>query len=272
MVFGPLVDAAWLRQHLTDGDVRVIDFRWYLRGKQGREEYLKGHIPSAAFVDLDEVTGEGPGRHPLPTRERFETAMRRAGVNSATRVVAYDDLGGSVASRLWFLLRYFGHREVAVLDGGLQAWGSGLETTVPQVVHGDFRAGEPDLSKVLDVEAVRNLRGVPLIDARAPERYRGDTEPVDPKAGHIPGALNAPFAGNLAADGRFKSPAELHERFSELGAQNGAVFYCGSGVNATHEVLAMEIAGLPDARMYEGSWSDWSNRDLPVAIGSEPGQ
>lgn len=271
MSFGPLVDAAWLRKHLTDGDLRLIDFRWYLRGKQGREEYLKGHIPGAVFVDLEEVTGEGPGRHPLPTREQFETAMRKAGVNSATRVVAYDDAGGSVASRLWFLLRYFGHREAAVLDGGLQTWESALETEASHVSPGDFRAGAPDHSKVLDVEAVRHLRGVPLIDARAPTRYRGETEPVDPKAGHIPGALNAPFLGNLRADGRFKSPDELRERFSELGDENGAVFYCGSGVNATHEVLAMEIAGLPNARIYEGSWSDWSRRDLPVATGTEPG-
>lgn len=270
MAFGPLVDADWLREHLTDQDVRVIDFRWYLRGKQGRDEYSKGHIPGAVFVDLEEVTGKGPGRHPLPTREQFESAMRKAGVSSQTKVIAYDDEGDSVASRLWFLLRYFGHQHQAVLDGGLQAWESPLETAVPHVSAGDFRAAEPDHSKILDFQAVRNLRGVPLIDARAPERYRGETEPVDPKLGHIPGALNAPFRGNLRPDGRFKSPSELRERFAKLGAENGAVFYCGSGVNATHEVLAMEIAGLPNARIYEGSWSDWSRRDLPVATGPEP--
>lgn len=271
MAFGPLVSADWLHEHLTDHDVRVIDFRWYLRGKRGRDEYLKGHIPGAVFVDLESVTGKGPGRHPLPTREQFESAMQEAGVSSQTKVIAYDDEGDSVASRLWFLLRYFGHPHEAVLDGGLQAWGSQLETEVPHVARGDFRAGQPDRSKVLDVETVSNLHGVPLIDARAPERYRGETEPVDPKAGHIPGALNAPFRGNLGPDGRFKSPSELRERFAKLGAEKGAVFYCGSGVNATHEVLAMEIAGLPNARIYEGSWSDWSRRDLPVATGPEPG-
>lgn len=271
MAFGPLVDAEWLRRHLNEEDMRVVDFRWYLLGKKGFDEYAKGHIPNAVFVDVDEVTGQGPGRHPLPTREQFEAAMRKAGISSETRVVAYDDSGGSVASRLWFLLRYFGHRHQAVLDGGIQAWVSPLTTDVPDVRAGDFRAAEPDRSQILDFEAVRKLDGVPLIDARAPERYRGEKEPIDPKAGHIPGALSAPFRGNVAPDGRFKSPAELRERYIALGAEKGAVFYCGSGLNATNDVLAMEIAGLPNARLYEGSWSDWSSRDLPIATGPEPG-
>jgi len=270
-VFGPLVDAAWLREHLDDPDVRVIDFRWYLLGRKGPEEYARGHIPGAVFVELDDVTGkEGGGRHPMPTAEQFEREMRKAGVNGSTRVVVYDDAGASVAARLWFLLSYFGHRAQAVLDGGIGAWGGPLDTEATHVAPGDFAAGPPDERLVLDFEDVRRLRGVALIDARAGERYRGEKEPIDPKAGHIPGAVNAPFMENVAADGRFKSPQELRSRYERLGADEGAVFYCGSGVNASHHLLAMAVAGLPNARLYAGSWSDWSNRDLPVATGSEP--
>jgi thiosulfate/3-mercaptopyruvate sulfurtransferase len=273
VTFGPLVDAGWLRDHCDDRDVRIVDFRWYLLDRKGHDEYMRGHIPGAVFVDLEAVTGkEGGGRHPLPTARQFEEEMRRAGVGLGTRVVAYDDVGGSIAARLWFLLEWFGHRAQAVLDGGLQAWDGPLATHAPHLPRGDFRAGEPDRSRVLDVAAVSELKGVPLLDARAPERYRGEKEPVDPKAGHIPGALCAPWSGNLGPDGRFKTPAELRHRFADLGATDGAVAYCGSGVNACHELLAMRVAGLPDARLYAGSWSDWSNRDLPIATGKEPGQ
>lgn len=271
MTFGPLVDAGWLREHITDPDVRVIDFRWYLKGRDGRREYVRGHIPGAVFIGLEDVTGqEGAGRHPLPDAEQFEREMRKAGVAPTTKVVAYDDAGGSVAARLWFLLGYFGHDAQAVLDGGLQAWGGPLETDIPSVEQGHFRAQPADRRRVLDFDQVRGLRGVPLIDARAGERYRGETEPVDPKAGHIPGALSAPFTENLDPDGRFKSPSDLRRRYEELGAEHGAVFYCGSGVNATHHVLAMELAGLPNARLYAGAWSDWSRRDAPVATGTKP--
>lgn len=271
MKFGPLVDAAWLREHINDPDVRVIDFRWYLKGRLGREEYSRGHVRGAVFVDLEDVTGRnGAGRHPLPSAEQFEHEMRKAGVNRITKVVAYDDAGGSVAARLWFLLGYFGHGAQAVLDGGLQAWGEPLQTEVPEVDAGDFAARPPDHSRVLAFEEVRDVRGVPVIDARAGERYRGETEPIDPRAGHIPGALSAPFTENLGPDGRFKSPAELRRRYAELGAESGAVFYCGSGVNATHHLLAMELAGLPNARLYAGAWSDWSRRDAPIATGSKP--
>jgi thiosulfate/3-mercaptopyruvate sulfurtransferase len=271
MKFGPLVDAGWLRAHIRDDDVRVIDFRWYLKGRNGHDEYLRGHIPGAVFVDLEAVTGtEGGGRHPLPTREQFEAEMRSAGVSSSTRVVVYDDAGASVAARLWFLLGFFGHRAQAVLDGGIGAWGGPLDTAVPRVAPGDFHAAAPDESRIVHFESVRDLRGVPLIDARAGERYRGETEPIDPKAGHVPGALNAPYTENVGADGRMKSSDELRRRYAELGAEKGAVFYCGSGVNATQHLLAMAVAGLPNARLYAGSWSDWSNRDLPVATGSEP--
>jgi thiosulfate/3-mercaptopyruvate sulfurtransferase len=271
MTFGPLVDSDWLRAHLDDAGVRVIDFRWYLIERDGREEYLRAHIPGAVFVDLEAVTGrDGWGRHPLPTTNLFEAAMRRAGVSDGTRVVVYDDSGGSIAARLWFLLRWFGHDAQAVLDGGLQAWGQPLDRVIPVVPQGSFTAREPDRSRVLDYDAVRELQGVPLIDGRAGERYRGETEPVDPKAGHIPGAVNRPWNQNLEPDGRFKTPAELRQGFVDIGAERGAVLYCGSGVNACHNLLAMELAGLPNGRVYAGSWSDWASRDAPVATGSRP--
>ena len=270
--FGPLISADWLHEHIGDHDVRVIDFRWYLVGRKGAEEYAKGHIPGAAFVELDDITGKGPGRHPLPTLDQFQAAMRTAGVDDATAVVVYDDVGGSVAARLWFLLRWFGHERQAVLDGGLQAWGEPLETAAQHVREGGFTARGPDRSRILDFDEVAQQRGVPVIDSRAGERYRGEKEPVDPKAGHIPGARNAPFAGNLQEDGRFKSRDELRRRFEEVGVdpEKGAVVYCGSGVNACHNLLAMELAGVKNVRLYEGSWSDWSSRDAPVATGAEP--
>ncbi|TME98692.1 MAG: sulfurtransferase [Chloroflexi bacterium] len=270
--FGPLISADWLHEHIDDHDVRVIDFRWYLVGRKGAEEYAKGHIPAAAFVELDDVTGKGPGRHPLPTLEQFQAAMRTAGVDDATAVVVYDDVGGSVAARLWFLLRWFGHERQAVLDGGLPAWGGPLETAAQHVREGGFTARRPDRSRILDFDEVAQHRGVPVIDSRAGERYRGEKEPVDPKAGHIPGARNAPFAGNLQEDGRFKSHDELRRRFEDVGVdpEKGAVVYCGSGVNACHNLLAMELAGVKNVRLYEGSWSDWSSRDAPVATGAEP--
>lgn len=272
MSFGPLVDAGWLGQHLGYHDLRVIDFRWYLQGRNGRDEYERGHIPGAVFVDLEAVTGsEGGGRHPLPAAAQFEREMRRAGVSAATRVVVYDDeKAAPTASRLWFLLGYFGHRARAVLDGGIGAWRGPLEAGAPDVPPGDFEAAAPDHALVLDVEGVRTLRGVPLIDARAPARYRGETEPIDPKAGHIPGALNRPYSANVQPDGRMKPAAVLRSELEALGAGAGAVFYCGSGVNATQQLLAMQVAGLPNARLYAGSWSDWSNRDLPVATGPDP--
>jgi thiosulfate/3-mercaptopyruvate sulfurtransferase len=273
MTFGPLVTPEWLHEHIDDDDLRIVDFRWSLVGGSGRHAYDRGHIPGAAFVELEAVTGAGGGRHPLPTGARFEVEMRRAGVATDSRVVVYDDAGGSIASRLWFLLRWFGHESQAVLDGGLGAWGEPLTTDAPIAWRGNFRSREPDRSRVLDFEDVRKLTGVCLLDARAGERYRGEKEPVDPKAGHIPGALSAPWSENLGPDGRFKSPAELRQRFADLGAdgEDGAVVYCGSGVNATHDLLAMELAGLKKGRLYAGSWSDWSNRDAPIATGKDPG-
>jgi thiosulfate/3-mercaptopyruvate sulfurtransferase len=271
--FGPIVSPEWLHEHIDDTDLRVIDFRWSLKGGSGREAYDRGHIPGAVFVELEAVTGkEGGGRHPLPTGEQLEREMRKAGVMNNHKVVVYDDAGGSVASRLWFLLRWFGHESQAVLDGGIGAWGEPLTTDQPVRRRANFSSREPDRSKVLDFEDVRKLTGAVLLDARLGERYRGEVEPVDPKAGHIPGALSAPWQENLGSDGRFKSPDQLRRRFADLGvdAANGAVAYCGSGVNATHDLLAMEIAGLKNGRLYAGSWSDWSNRDAPIATGKDP--
>ncbi len=280
--FGPLVSPDWLRKHLGEPDLRIIDFRWYLTGRQGRDAYLGGHIPGAAFVDLDAVTGTGPGRHPLPARQQFQDEMRRVGVSGSTRVVVYDDAGGSIAARLWFLLGWFGHGAQAVLDSGLQGWGQPLETAIPLVQPGNFKARAPQKARILDFEQVKRLSsargrgartGRVIIDARVGERYRGEHEPIDPKKGHIPGAVSAPWIDNLDSDARFKSPEELRRRFEALGVDgaDGAVVYCGSGVNACHDLLALEVAGVPDVRLYEGSWSDWSSRDAPVATGKEPG-
>jgi thiosulfate/3-mercaptopyruvate sulfurtransferase len=275
MRFGPLVTADWLREHLRDPDISVIDFRWYLLDRNGRDEYARGHIPDAVFVDLEAVTGKqdsnARGRHPLPTAAQFEAEMRQAGIDENTKVVVYDDAGGSVAARLWFLLGWFGHGAQAVLDGGLQSWGGPLDRSITTPSAGSFQSREPDRARILDFEEVCGLEGVPVLDARAGERFRGEKEPVDPKAGHIPGALSAPWMDNLGPDGRFKSPEELRERFAALGADDGAVVYCGSGVNATHHLLAMDVAGLRNGRLYAGSWSDWSNREAPVATGKEPG-
>jgi thiosulfate/3-mercaptopyruvate sulfurtransferase len=273
--FGPLVSPKWLRDHIGEPDLRVVDFRWYLAGRQGRDAYLGGHIPGAVFVDLDAVTGTGAGRHPLPTRQKFQDEMRLAGVSAGSRVVVYDDAGGSIAARLWFLLGWFGHGAQAVLDSGLQGWADPLETAVPFVQPGDFKARAPKRARIADFKQVSGLSkadGAVLLDARVGERYRGEKEPIDPKAGHIPGAISAPWIDNLDAEARFKSPDELRRRYEALGVdgKKGAVVYCGSGVNACHDLLALEIAGVADVRLYEGSWSDWSSRDAPVAIGKEP--
>ena len=277
--FGPLVSPEWLHEHSADADLRIVDFRWYLTGRQGRDAYLGGHIPGAVFVDLDAVTGKGPGRHPLPTKQQFQAEMRRAGITDSTKVIVYDDAGGSIAARLWFLLGWFGHGAQAVLDSGLQGWGQPLETEVSEVRAGNFKACAPERSRILNFEQVKRLstagRGKAraervLIDARVGERYRGDREPIDPKKGHIPGAVSAPWIDNLDANARFKSPEELRRRYEGLGVDGSAAVYCGSGVNACHDLLALELAGISDVRLYEGSWSDWSSRDAPVATGDKP--
>jgi thiosulfate/3-mercaptopyruvate sulfurtransferase len=272
--FGPLVQAGWLAEHAADPDLRIVDLRWYLDGRSGRDAYRRGHIPGAVFVDLDsEITGkEGPGRHPLPSPEDFQAAMRRAGVNRQSRVVVYDDAGGFSGARLWWLLRRFGHSRVAVLDGGLQLWPGELETGEAEMPAGDYLALAPEPGQVLDREAVRTRGSATvLLDARAGERFRGETEPMDPRAGHIPGAINAYWQENLGPDGRFLPAGQLRARYVRLGVEAGeqVVAYCGSGVSAIHDLLALEVAGLGGGRLYEGSWSDWSRHpELPAETGT----
>src|SRR5947209_4680796 len=214
--FGPLVDAGWLADHLGDPDLRLIDVRWYLKGRSGRDAYESGHLPGAVFMDLEkDITApEGPGRHPIPSAQQFQEAMRGAGVDNGSKVVVYGDDGAYSSARVWWLLTYFGHPEVAVLDGGIAAWSGPLDS-VPVTVHrGDFTVRPPLTQMVVDRDYVRSVRDAVLIDARAPERYRGDTEPIDSKAGHIPGAQNVCWRTNLDDEWRFKSPAELRRLYA----------------------------------------------------------
>jgi thiosulfate/3-mercaptopyruvate sulfurtransferase len=254
----------------------VLDVRWRLGGPPGRELYAAGHIPRAAFVDLDKDLAGPPGpggRHPLPAAADFERAMRRAGVSDETPVVVYDDADSTAAARAWWLLRYFGHRSVRVLDGGFRAWTAAGH---PAGTADDFDGGAGDFTAhpgqlaVLDAAGAASLAGTGLLlDARAAERYRGEVEPVDPVAGHIPGAISAPTSENVNSDGTFRSAGELADRFRALGAADGRSVgtYCGSGVTAAHEVLALTLAGLP-AALYPGSWSGWiTDPSRPVATG-----
>jgi thiosulfate/3-mercaptopyruvate sulfurtransferase len=268
-----VVSTEWLAEHLADGGVRVADVRWYLDpARVGRDAYAAGHIPGALFFDVDRDLSSpggrrgGPlGRHPWPTPERIQEVMTAAGIGPDTLVVAYDDQAGATAARLWFVLRAHGHDRAAVLDGGLAKWlaeGRPLTTDVPAYEPRPFTAR---LRPELLASREELLSGAPLVlDARAPERYRGETEPVDPRAGHIPGAKSAFFAQNLA-DGVFRSPAELRARYAALGADAATpVVYCGSGVTACHDLLALHHAGLP-GRLYPGSWSEWSSHpELPI--------
>jgi thiosulfate/3-mercaptopyruvate sulfurtransferase len=258
----------------------LLDIRWSLTGPPGVAAYRAGHLPGAVFVDLDADLAAPPGpggRHPLPDPERFAAAMRRAGVSAGRLVVVYDEADATAAARGWWLLRYFGHEAVRVLDGGYRAWAAagGQIVTGDQDAPGpgDFTA-RPGHLPLLDADGAARLasEGV-LLDARAAERYRGEVEPVDPVAGHIPGAVSAPTTGNLAPDGRLLPPAGLRARFARLGASASAGeagkvgAYCGSGVTAAHEVLALAVGGIP-AALYVGSWSDWITQPgRPVATG-----
>ncbi|MFC4982117.1 sulfurtransferase [Streptomyces atroolivaceus] len=253
----------------------LLDVRWQLGGPNGRADYEAGHLPGAVFVDLDsELAGPAGsgGRHPLPDPEAFGAVMRRAGVGRATPVVVYDGGQGWAAARAWWLLRWTGHRDVRVLDGGLAAWTGELTTGIPEPAEGDFRP-EPGAIGLLDADAAAELaRSGLLLDARAPERYRGDVEPIDRVGGHIPGAVSAPTTQNVGEDGRFLPAGTLASRFSALGADGdtGIGVYCGSGVSGAHEVLALELAGHR-AALYAGSWSEWtSDESRPVATGPEP--
>lgn len=261
----------------------LLDVRWQLTTAtaagaapfDGRAAFAAGHIPGAVFVDLDaDLAGPpGPaGRHPLPGTEHFGEAMRTAGVSSDRPVVVYDGGQGWAAARTWWMLRWTGHPEVRVLDGGLAAWDGPVATGSEEPAPGDFRP-VPGALPLLDADGAAALaRTGLLLDARADERYRGEVEPIDPVGGHIPGAVSAPTAQNVTGDGRFLSAAELADRFTSLGATAGAEVgvYCGSGVSAAHEVLALTIAGIP-AALYVGSWSQWSaDGNRPVAVGPDP--
>ncbi len=274
----PLITVDALAARLDDPDLRLCDVRWYLTDPgRGRREYEAAHLPGAVFVDLEaDLTGPtGPGRHPLPSPGRFATRMGELGVGRHHTVVVYDDGGGGVAARLWWMLRGIGVASVFVLDGGLSAWRAAalpLTTEVPRPSPVDLPA-PPTWPGVVDRSFVSaRLGSFDLIDARASERYRGEVEPVDPLAGHIPTAVNLPYTENLDETGRFRAPAELAARYAGLGAGRPIVAYCGSGVTACHAILALELAGVSGVLLYEGSWSDWSSVEgAPVAVGPDPG-
>jgi len=278
----PLVSVAWLAAAGRAPDVHVFDVRFYLGAKNARDEYAKGHIPGAVFVDLDvelaAPRGAGPGRHPLPKADDFAETLARLGVTSDSIVVAYDDAGGSIAARFWWMLRHFGHDIGHVLDGGLQAWthaGHGLTTEETRPA----RAPRLTLSTrddVVDKGAVARLAqraDARVFDARATPRFEGKIEPIDARPGHVPGARSAPFVDNLVApEGPFLPVEELTRRWAARGALSAAevACYCGSGVTACHDVLALQLAGRADVRLYEGSWSDWAaDPNLEAAVGPE---
>lgn len=272
MTYTTLIDAETLAQHFNDPDWIIVDCRFDLGNPEaGRSAYEQGHILHARYAHLDTdlsdkrpgPNGEFRGRHPLPTREQFIDTLRNWGVNPQSQVVAYDAHGGMFAARLWWMLRWCGHENVAVLDGGLPAWSAlklPLSTDVPSQAKGSIELRESLVNTVDAEQLVANLQQPKLtvVDARSPDRYRGENETLDPVGGHIPGAKNRFFRENLQADGRFKSAQQLREEFSEVLTQpEQAVMQCGSGVTACHNLLALEVAGLKGAALYPGSWSEW---------------
>jgi len=279
LVAGPLISVAELESALKEPrPPTVLDVRWSLAGPSGMGSYRAGHLPGAGFVDLDRDLAGPPGargRHPLPDRKVLTGVLRRAGISADTEVVVYDEADSIAAARAWWVLRHAGLRRVRVLDGGLRAWRAaglplGTEEPDPDPSSVAARAG---CLPVLDATgaAVTARDGV-LLDVRASERYRGEVEPIDSVAGHIPGAVNAPTTGNVRPDGHFLRPEELRARFTALGVRDGVRVgvYCGSGVTAAHTVLALTVAGLPGA-LYVGSWSEWiTDPSRPVAVGSAP--
>ncbi|MFI2563274.1 sulfurtransferase [Paenarthrobacter sp. NPDC018779] len=275
-----LIDAAGLQRRLDAGERTVLlDVRWVLGRTDGHSEYVAGHIPGAVFVDLPSELADHAqpslGRHPLPSVARFQEAARRWGINDGDTVVAYDNSGSMAAARVWWMLRNAGVASVYLLDGGLAAWraaGNRVEAgeVTPDV--GQVTLGDGAMATIGEGEAAQWHGERLLLDARAGERYRGEVEPIDPRAGHIPGAVSAPTTANVTADGTFLPAAELRERFEELGvgASSEVAVYCGSGVTAAHQIAALEIAGF-EAALFPGSFSQWSNNDAnPVAVGDRP--
>jgi len=277
----PLISPEELASRIDEPDLRIVDVRWYL-GKpgDGRAAFDAGHLPGAIHLDIDAglTAPAGPGRHPLPEPADLAAYLGAAGIGDDDFVVAYDDVGGWIAARLWWMLDNLGHARVAVLDGGLPGWTAlGLPITTDEP---DAEPAELHLaghwSRIVDrgdlLGRLRSTRRPVVLDARAGPRYRGEVEPIDPAAGHIPTALSAPTDGNLGPDGRFLAPDLLRARYAALGADGSDVITsCGSGVSACHIALAMRIGGLPDPVLYPGSWSDWSTAGYPVATGPEPG-
>ena len=269
---GPLISVDEAAELL--GSATFLDVRYRMGGgPAGPEEHAIGHVPGASYVDMDTALAAPPGaggRHPLPEPAVFESAMRAAGVSGDRTAVVYDDWAGHAAARCWWLLRYHGHRDVRVLDGGWSAWtaaGQPVGTGPAAVVEPGTFAAAPGAMPVVTVDDVGSV--AVLVDARAAVRYRGETEPVDPVAGRIPGAVNVPTSLNLTDDGRFRPAAELREVYAAVGASGGTTVaaYCGSGVTAAHDVLALEIAGV-EAALYPGSWSEWiTDPSRPVETG-----
>ncbi len=258
---GPLISVPRLTGRLDR--VTVLDVRYRMGEPSCYDEFFEGHIPGAVYVNLDSDLADRPGRggrHPLPDEARFQAAMRRAGVSMDIPVVAYDDWDGRAAARAWWLLRFHGHPDVQVLDGGWGSWweqGGRVEKGASSPSReGDFTVSVEKGMPVVEADGV--LEVPVLVDARAPERYRGEVEPIDPVAGHIPGAVNVPTEANLDADGRFRSAEQLRATYAGVGAtaDTDVAAYCGSGVTAAHDVLAMEVAGI-HAALYPGSWSGW---------------
>ncbi len=265
-----LISPALLAARLSAGErIRILDVRWRLDRPDGRPEYLAGHLPGEVYVDLDtELATHGDpadGRHPLPVVEALQASARRWGIDDGDTVVVYDDLKNLSAARAWWLLRYAGLTDVLLLDGSLRGWTGPLETGSVDPALGTVTM-EYGALPVIDIDGAASFDGV-LLDARAPERFRGEIEPIDPRAGHIPGAVNAPATDNVDADGRFLGAEVLRARFEALGVTDRVAAYCGSGVTAAHDVVALTIAGFAPA-LYPGSWSQWSNHpERPVATG-----
>ncbi len=278
MSYTTLVAAATLAAHLDDPAWLVIDVRHQLADTgYGERVYAENHIPGAVFLHCDcdlsgPMTGSN-GRHPLPAVEKLAARLGEIGIGPQTQVVIYDDAQGMIAGRLWWLLRWLGHEQVAVLDGGFQAWqaaGGALTTELPLLRPTTFTAKVRDAMVDADyVRAFLQTSRMHLVDARSPDRFRGENETIDPVGGHIPGAVNRFFRENLQADGRFKPAAELRAEWLMVlagASPEQVVHQCGSGVSACHNILAMEIAGLPGSRLYAGSWSEWcTDCGRPVA-------